>query len=60
MIDVKVLKEIDENTQEAIYIMTTLQAMRKRKMKYDVDQVMRVIDKYEYLCEEIKRLINEN
>ncbi len=60
MIDVKVLKEIDKNAQEAIYTMTMLQTMRKRKMKYDVGQVMRAIDNYEYLCEEIKRLINEN
>lgn len=60
MIDIKVLKKIDENAQKAIYTMTMLQGMRKRKMKYDVDEVMRAIDDYEYLCEEIKKLINEN
>lgn len=60
MIDIKVMKEIEKKSQEAVYNMTMLQAARKRNMKLDVDMVIRAMEDYDYLCEEIKKLINED
>lgn len=60
MIDIKVMKEIEKKSQEAVCNMTMLQAARKRNMKLDVDMVIRAMEDYDYLCEEIKKLINED
>ena len=40
--------------------MTILQAMEKRKMKWDVGGIMRAMQDYDDLCEEIKKLVNED
>lgn len=60
MINIKVMKEIEKKSQEAVQNMTMLQAARKRNMKLDVDMVIRAMEDYDYLCEEIKKLINED
>lgn len=60
MIDVKVMKEIAEKSQEAVKYMTALHSMEKRNMKWDVGDVVRVMQDYDDLCNEIKKLVNEN
>lgn len=60
MIDIKRMKEIAEKSQEAVKYMTILQAMEKRKMKWDVGVVMGVMQDYDDLCKEIQKLANEN
>lgn len=60
MIDVKVMKEIAEKSQEAVNYMTVLDAMKKRDMKWYVEEVMRVMQRYDDLCKEIQKLANED
>lgn len=60
MIDIKVMNKIEEKSKEAVKCMTALQGMRKRKMSYDVDAVMELMEYYDDLCNEIKKLVNEN
>ena len=60
MIDIKRMKEIAEKSQEAVKYMPILQAMVKRKMKWDVGGIMRAMQDYDDLCEEIKKLVNED
>jgi hypothetical protein len=60
MIDIKVMKEIAEKSQEAVKYMTVLHSAKKRNMKWDVDVVMGVMQDYDDLCKEIQKLANEN
>ena len=60
MIDIKVMKEIAEKSNEAVQCMTTLKSMKKREMKWDVGGIMRVMEEYDDLCKKIKKLVNEN
>lgn len=60
MIDVKTMEKIAEKSQEAVKYMTILDAMKKRDMKWYVEEVMYLMQNYDDLCNEIKKLINEN
>jgi hypothetical protein len=60
MIDIKIMKEIAEKSQEAVKYMTVLHSAKKRNMKWDVDVVMSVMQDYDDLCKEIQKLANEN
>jgi len=60
MIDIKIMREIAEKSKDAVYIMTALQAMDKRDMKWWVGGIMYNMQEYDDLCKEIKKLINEN
>lgn len=60
MIDLKVMKEIAEKSNEAVRYMTVLKSMEKRDMKWDVGGIMRAMEDYDDLCKEIKKLVNEN
>ena len=60
MIDIKVMKEIAEKSNEAVQYMTTLESMEKRKMKWDVGGIMCAMEEYDDLCKEIRKLVNEN
>lgn len=60
MVDIKIMKEIEEKSKEAVKYMTALQAMEKRNMTCDVYTVMRLMEAYDDLCNEIRKLINEN
>ena len=60
MIDIKVMKEIAEKSNEAVRYMTTLKSMEKREMKWDVWAIVEIVEDYDDLCKEIKKLINEN
>ncbi len=60
MIDIKVMKEIAEKSNEAVRYMTILKSMEKREMKWDVGGIMSAMEDYDDLCKEIKKLVNEN
>lgn len=60
MIDIEVMKEIAEKSQEAVRCMTMLEAMDKRNMKWHVGGIMHAMQDYDDLCKEIQKLVNEN
>lgn len=60
MMDLKVMKEIAEKSNEAVRYMMILKSMEKREMKWDVGAIVETVEAYDDLCKEIKKLVNEN